>query len=354
MNERLERLAQIVKPAIRESTGGVEFTPNGLQFSRSFTALPPPMKIGGMRGTVKGFSLASARRLRETLFRCDFHPDGMGVVGLCFTLPKEATNQDGADVWSYMQRHPADGLVSLVWRKELQRNGREHYHAVAWSEGDNPLPVAGRLIRTWCKLVSKRCHDPETVRRRMMWVHTKDNDGWFDTSFEDQGLSPCVRSAAIANSIKSMPALTPIDGQGQGVRYLIDHSSKRKAHQANTVGRPWGVWRRESLPKLPHSESIYARLTPGEEVAIARILRKLSRYWVKAPCAFGWRWCRGRKFGHGKHIVADAMASQAVRRWMEELGIIDPVLFRHGRPKTSESACLPGLEETQGESGRRD
>lgn len=333
--EKPSRLAQIVKPQFIERRGNVELTPNGLRFTRSSTEIAQ-MKGGGIRGKVEGFSLASARRLRETLFRCDFRPAGMGVLGLCFTLPKEAKAGDGEDVWAYMRKHAKElfgGVVSLVWRKEVQRNGREHYHAVLWSSKPNPLPMAGALIRTWCKRVAAKCDNPDVVERKMLWTHFRGNDGFLDIDLPE---------GALIHVLESVPAFTVIDSQGQGVRYLIDHSSKHKKHQSATSGRAWGVWNRSRLPRLPSDASVHVRLSPREEMELARILRHLSRYWIQAPCVFGWRWCRGRQFKRGANIVADAMARDAVRRWMEKRGIIDPLLFRPARI-SNESPVLPGI-----------
>ena len=105
-------LAQIVKPQLKERHSNVELSPNGLSFTRSAILLPPPVNIGGKRGVVEGFSLASARRLRETLFKCDFRPEGMGVLGLCFTLPSEATNEDGEGAKSSTSRIVLPGSSS--------------------------------------------------------------------------------------------------------------------------------------------------------------------------------------------------------------------------------------------------
>lgn len=334
--EKPSRLAQIVKPQFIEREGNVELTPNGLRFTRA-SAFLPPMKGGGKRGKVEGFSLASARRLRETLFRCDFRPAGMGVLGVCFTLPKEAQPGDGEDVWGYMSNHAKTlfkEVVSLVWRKEVQRNGREHYHAVMWSSDPNPLPAAGSLVRTWCKRVSARCENPEAVERKMMYTHFRQNDGFLDVDLPE---------GVLQHVLESIPAFTVIDSQGQGVRYLIDHSSKHKRHQSNTTGRAWGVWNRSRLPRLQAGTSLYARLSPREELELARILRHLTRYWEHSPCVFGWRWRRGRQFKRGANIVADAMARDAVRRWMEQRGIIDAVLFPSNLPRHIEQPALPGV-----------
>lgn len=335
MHKTIDQSPHVVNPIITRRPGGVELTPNGIRFTRS--SRPEKMKGGGRRGKVEGFSYASARRLREKLFRCDFRPPVMGVVGVCFTLPPESSNSAGEDVWNFMRRHPPEDLVSLVWRKEVQRNGREHWHTVVWSRKPNPLPVVGALIRTWCKLVAKRCPNPEPVERRMLWSHFRGCNGVDYEAFFGPDL-PCAAFDQVCASVK---AITRIDSQGQGVRYLIDHSSKHKAYQAKTTGRPWGVWGDKRLPRLPDGTSIYARLDHKNEVELARILRRLSRYWVKVPCVFGWKWCRGRRFARGANILPDAMARDAVRLWLERRGIIKDANPPPPRPLRPVQPSLP-------------
>lgn len=283
--------------AVNPSAGSVELTPNGLQFRRTH---PVVSKTGGgKRGKVVGFSRASARRLRETLFRCDFHPKDMGVVGVCLTLPREAAPRVGEVVWKQIRTHLKlmPGLVSLVWRKEIQKNGREHFHIVLWSDSPYSLQTVGRLVRLWCRLVSKRCPHPKSVERRMIWAHCRGNASFFDaTPANHSSLSTAEREAGFAKLVTYLPCLTLIDSRGQGVRYLIEHSSRHKAYQAKVTGRAWGVWNRKRLPRVPLDASCHARLSQTEDVGLSRFLRKLSRYPIPAPCVFGWKWSRGRRF----------------------------------------------------------
>lgn len=315
--DTLASLARIVKPTFKDVPGSVELNPNGVRFTRaSFSIPPPPMKGGGKRGKVAGFSSASARRLRKTLFECDFRPKGFFVVGACFTLPSAAAAGVGEEVWEQMRRHYRnfDGLRSSVWRKEVQRNGREHYHAVLWFESANPLPAIRAMLRTWCNSVSRRCDDPEAVMRRMIWTHLR---GWDETWFEIDS----IPANAVARIIDSVPMLTLIDTQGRGVQYLVDHSSKHKRYQSETTGRAWGVWGRESLPRLPVDARKRVVLPQHVEIRLVRILRHLSRYWVPDPRApFGWRWCRGRRFKKGENILPSLSAAVAVQRWLKAEG----------------------------------
>lgn len=312
--------------------GGIELTPNGLKFQRTWRAIP--MMGGGKRGTIHGFSRAAARRLKETLFRCDFRAPGMFVVGVCLTLPREAAPGVGETVWKQIHRKQAriPSLVSLVWRKELQMNGREHYHAILWSDDPDTLKSVGTLVRMWCRLVAMRCPQPDRVERRMIWSHCRGNEKSFDVappplSGEDiAAQAQFWREEYLTQLVDSCPCLTPIDGQGRGVRYLIDHASQHKSYQALTTGRAWGIWHRARLPKIPPGASLLSRLTRSEEYALARLLRHLSRYRRSAPCVFGWKWHPGRRFARGSHIIPSALTRDVVRRWLEYYGVIGPIL----------------------------
>ena len=322
-------------------------TPNGLRFSRPRAVVPKTG--GGKRGKVKGFSRMSARRLRGTLFRCDFHPKDMGVVGVCLTLPPEAEPGVGESVWKQIQTHKDSipGLVSAVWRKEVQKKGREHYHVVVWSDDPYSLRTVGALVRLWCRLVSKRCPHPNSAERRMVWAHCRSNVSFFDAEPENpSSLSTSEREAGFEKLVAYLPCLTLIDSRGQGVRYLIEHSSRHKAYQAKVTGRAWGVWNRKRLPRVPPDASCHARLSRTEEVGLSRFLRKLSRYPIPAPCVFGWKWSRGRRFGGGTHIVPSATTRDAVQRWLGEQGIEPDVLGYMGS-YSSKSTVMPSAPTIQ-------
>lgn len=289
----------------------IDFTPNGLKFSRA--RRPVPMRGGGRRGKVTGFSRAAARRLRETLFRADFHPPGMGVLGVCLTLPREATAGVGTLVFERICKHSGriPGLVAAVWRKEVQRNGRPHFHLVVWGSDSHSLRTVGALVRTWCRLVAARCEHPERVERKMLTAHCAGNETLFDNT------SSALSLAELATFI---PCLTPIDPQGRGVNYLIGHGSRQKRFQAGTQGRAWGVWNRKKLPLIPPDASQTGVLNRSDEVALARVLRRLFRYPIPASCVFRRRLHRGRRFDFGSHIIPSITTGETVRRWMTSQG----------------------------------
>lgn len=306
--------------------GKVELTPNGLKFHRSGPV--KQKKGGGRRGKIRGLSLASARRLRERLFRCDYRPPGMGVLGVCLTLPREASRGVGEAVWAELRnlRKRISGLVALLWRKEIQRNGREHFHVVLWFDEPESLRTVGTLVRWWCRLVAKRCASPKATERKMLRSHCKGYDSAFDLpSFQS---SPSVWKVPYAQIVESMPCLTAINSDGRGIQYLVDHTSRHKSHQARTSGRAWGVWNRKQLPLMPSARSLHVRLRWSEEVALARLIRHLVRYPIKSRCIFGWHWHYGRRFDHGASVLPSPTKAAAVRRWLEEKGIDAHALYQ--------------------------
>jgi hypothetical protein len=307
-----------VKSRINHRPGGVELTPNGIRFSRA-TPVFRVTRGGGKRGTVRGFSPAAARRLRELLFCCDFHPKGKGVIGLCLTLPSEAAPGLGDAVWNQIRTHRKQfpGVLALIWRKERQRNGREHYHCILWTAADNPLPTAGALVKAWCRLVAKRCGEAVRIEKQMLWAHCRSNVRYFDTDLSNFPPSAPEREAEFAKLVSYLPCLTRIGCRGQGVQYLVEHVGRFKHLQAKTGGRAWGIWNRERLPKHPPGSSRHVLLSLSEDVELARILRRKSRYPIPAPCPFGWKLHRGRRFLQGTQIVASGEIRDAVQRWLE-------------------------------------
>ena len=305
------------KPVVNVRPGEVELTPNGIRYSRS-RPLVSATKGGGKRGKVQGFSRAAARRFRELLFRCDFHPKGMTVVGVCLTLPREAFPGVGEVIWSQMRTHckHLPGLVALVWRKELQGNGREHFHAVVWSDDTSSLRTVGALVKTWCRLVAKRCSNPKQTERRMLKAHCKGKAGLFDAV-----LLPSTGDTSLSKLIDAIPCLSAVDAIGKGVQYLIDHTSRYKRHQAKTTGRVYGVWNRKRLPMLPPEASRYVSLERPEEYATRRLLQRLTRFPMKVRCDFGTKMSRGRRFARGSQIIPSTGIRDAVGRLLESRGV---------------------------------
>lgn len=282
----------------------IRYSDNGVQVAR-----PPLPRRGGSgsppskRGKVVGFSLASARRLRRLLWSVDWS----GAWSLCLTVPDLEQASMGLpsaeECWVKLQMSKPSFLRSLIWRKEVQRNGNSHYHCLLWpAEGIDGLDCCSRLIEQWIEYASQprkfagivSADDVERLRQLIKKKMAK--------AHRIEGKRACCK---------------PCDGGYR--RYLADHQSKHKAYQASTVGRVWGVWQRRALPMVI---SVADTLSNSELLLVARALRKASRYRSPAPCPFGYRFAsRGiglRTIGEtnyfGKHAVA--LANDA-RRYLD-------------------------------------
>jgi hypothetical protein len=222
----------------------------------------------GKRGKVEGFSKASARRFRHLLFSVDYSH----AVAVTLTHPIMLDGMRGPEaafeaIRSNSCRMP--WLKSLIWRKEVTRAGMPHYHVVLFPVDDvAPLDAADALIASWIDA----CLDCWALPKGLEAVRDK----YRADMYEAHG----------KRAVKVM------DGSCY-VRYLLDHQSKHKVEQAHTSGRPWGVWNRVALPLVPGLSDDFD--SDAQYWAYSRILRKASRYLIKADCVFGRRHSRGRR-----------------------------------------------------------
>lgn len=276
---------------------------------RGGSGSPPPSK----RGKVVGFSFASARRLRRLLWSVDWS----GAWSLCLTVPDLEQASMGLpsaeECWCKLQNLRPAFLRSLIWRKEVQRNGNSHYHCLLWpAEGIDGLDCCSRLIDQWIEYASQPrkfagMMSADDVERLLQFIKAK-----MAKAHRIEGKRACCK---------------PCDGGYR--RYLADHQSKHKAYQANTVGRAWGVWQRRALPMVI---SFADTLSNSELLLVARALRKASRYRSPAPCPFGYHYASGgrnlRPIGETNYFGkrSDALAADVarylalVRRWANPIG----------------------------------
>lgn len=226
-------------------------------------------KVGQVakRGKVKGFSRASARRMRQFVFRLDYSD----AVAVTLTHPVVMDGMRGPEAAFDAMRKVSKRfpwLRALLWRKEVQRNGNAHYHTVLW-------PSVG----VDCRFAAEEFLN-----------------AWIDTCLAGWDVPSCFvdsvrQSMERAHHDKKSPAVRVMPGSCY-VRYILDHSSKHKREQAQTTGRAWGVWNRANLKFVIPKEY---DLTEHQFYVTNRILRKVCRYALKAPCSFGWKHSRGRR-----------------------------------------------------------
>lgn len=334
--------------------------------------MPKPEELQhAKRGTVKGFSHASANRLRNLLFPLDYDC----AFGIALTAPPWATvsPEKAFDAIS-RNKSRCGGLRSLIWRKEVTAKGISHYHAIVFlQQARKPAKASDETAQGQFEPtrqehqnlddVSRGTRGRESARVRTSLeadVQGGDNlpvavaddasavDGPdFGTLMRVQkwlvdewakALIPrlCPARVAIACKSRMMPANTEagrdmvrqvnlraknltLITSANAVQYLCDHTSKHKAYQSRTTGRAWGVWFKSRLPVLDIPRHNLAAL-PGRIVRRIQIaLGKMSRYWFKdESCPFGYRWSHPRRFsGQGKRVLFRPGAASAISRMVD-------------------------------------
>ena len=235
---------------------GVRYRPAGMTWAGQ---LPPEREAGD----IKGWSLASRRRMREWLMTHN-GPEGWSSVAVDLTFPAlpvgspdvVITRQDAISVFRAFAMRLTRAGWGLVWRLEVQPRKdtkradlrgipQPHYHCI----GVCPPGV-----------------DPMSSR-----------DHWLAVL----GPRGAVRGAAD----HAARVAVCDDWTGARIRYLHDHASKAKLDQiAVGWGRHWGVIGRG---RFEEESGRRINLSWGEEKEAARILRKLIRRRIVDPNAAG-------------------------------------------------------------------
>ena len=242
---------------------------------------------GMKRSTIKGWSAASVRRLREELFKYHLGSDEY-LLGFTGTLPGNVPDEfwkGYADDFrklierfriSFMRRFPKS---YLVYRVELQQRGAPHIHAIVHFHKDDLLSDMGlKPSAVTPSAVGMAAFD---IKR--LWLDSVDLDSMPD------------RRAIDDWRFRKYGAKTEAVNRDGMMRYLSDHASKRKQAQLGWKGRQWGVFGKANrvpyeVLKVP-SEVLGSPL----EVQMMRYVRRLQRYRQPCDCQFGSRLVGGRR-----------------------------------------------------------
>ena len=220
---------------------------------------------GVKRGEVKGFSLASVRRLRELLLT-KYIPSAT-VVGITLTVPWKDVAGDSCRLFraaverfrkAFQRKYPHS---AMIYRVELQKRGMPHLHAVCYfAEGDT-------FDATW-----------------FTFAWWKQGFGSLYDGSMGADLAHGVKCEMMGNNCTRL------------VQYLCDHASKKKQAQLGWEGRQWGVFAPKNLVSRP-STKLPPFPTPRAEGYFWRLIHRFTRYRVKGRgnCPFGYRYTHPRR-----------------------------------------------------------
>ena len=270
----------------------------------------PPKTNNKTRGNIKGFSSHSSQRFRELLYKVDWV--NYQTFGITLTVPQWSNANATEEFGKIAKSYPREYSTPLIWRKEVQSNGKEHYHCIIiGTDLVSLLNEANKLIRQWrnivCKLIDK----------------TK-----FKELHPDK--KPTQKQArSLKDYADSKGALKYIESTSDALGYLCDHTSKHKEYQAQTEGRAWGVINRKKLPLVVPQEVDLSGLDERQVSNILKYTRRMSQ--KRIPCQkalFGYRLSHGRMVANkGQHVVFSQSIAQAVNRLIEHYKQLEPVPF---------------------------
>lgn len=249
------------------------------------------LKKNQKRGNIQGFSRRSCGRLRKALIRYDFSR----CITMALTAPPYAPKSPETVLdWirDHMDRIGKD--VAIVWRKEVTRIGTTHYHLIVWA---NDLRTAfDRLVEVWANGLFPRDFDYLSIKEDLYESIKRYPDGKF---YNHSMYLWILEQLALGNTrldpnqvakvpfkdfceycrskVREVNEHQDTNYQEVGInyiKYILDHTSKHKDYQAQTVGRAWGMINRAAIPLSSFTDT---DLSPHQYDIFLRILGKMSR-----------------------------------------------------------------------------
>ena len=234
---------------------------------RGFVFVPNCLKDPNrqQRGEITTFSTHARKRLRKCMLT-ESIPDAERL-GVTYTLPwkgkdfaplmdefRECWNRFGV---SFRRAFPNS---AMIYRVELQQNGKPHIHALTYIKYPDGIPVLGDAPA----------------------VSSTDGNAVFGlTAMALQDLwsksVPDLHHGSIIGFMRYGVKVEPPKNDGAMMRYICDHTSKHKQAQLGYKGKQWGKIGQSNLVKatasiLPDFES------DRHEILFRRMLRKVMRY----------------------------------------------------------------------------
>ena len=269
----------------------IDFFPGGVKITSPAT-VDLPRKGGGDRGTVKGWSSSSRRRMRE--FLIEHKPgEGLDVYGVTLTVPgPPITPQESAHLFDHFSKNfVTRNGCGMVWRLEAQKRGAVHWHGILSSRHRLPVPWLGACL-------------PAAVALRLYWLQALRVLGKVEWKQEYKGGT--VEGNSTRDEIPGAE-IYAVDvqadgGRGAWMRYLQDHATKAKQEQiAEGFGRHWGVVGRKCFERSRPVES-HQFTSRKTFTRFLRAYRRLtcpvmSHRWRREKSKFNSRPFAGRSLG---------------------------------------------------------
>lgn len=255
------------------------------------------------RGEINEFTAGARRRLRAALLELSI-PDAFRC-GITLTVPWKGNDfAPLMEEWrqcldrfskSFRRRFPNS---AYIFRVELQQRGAPHAHALAYIAREDLAAVAGPAASAGpgAAALGLACVGFEVRRIWSASVHDLHRGSL--RAFNKRG----AKVEALAST-------------GAMLRYVADHTSKRKQAQLGYKGKQWGIIGKENLVKaegdvLPPPRNDY------HWAVFLRMLRKAMRYRITAK---NHHWKRLPPFGSvlrgSRRMVGDFyISSREVRR----------------------------------------
>lgn len=303
---------------------------------------------GGKRGKIVRWSSHSRARLQRAL-QTMAPPAGWYTVGATFTIPGPVLPMATVQaLWHDFSLFAFKRGIGMIWRAEVQERGALHWHALAiGGPGDYPLFTQGKRCKGFSVTVPEWSETGPTVLGSLLGLYWMDalrqlgpqtydppyrggNGTWENgiTHVSDLTALPGAQEYAYDYSGACTPGRArsarpglPAPG-GAWLRYLQDHTSKRKQAQiGENIGRHWGIVGR----------SLFAEAQPRHQVALTRwdyhrIRRTLAR-WARprirddrAPFGwrYGWQTAKGTGAGASRWFMPGHLAEKVVA-WVRTL-----------------------------------
>lgn len=280
---------------------------------------------GGIRGTVKGFSYASRRRMRHFLMTHDM-PDRL-LFNVTFTFPTTDINDDQEKlIFENWSRQAVKSDWSAVWRLQVQKRGARHWHLLIGVRPEGIGTPAVQRLR------------PD-LSAKLLWqlgaMHIRDSWAEACNSIGEVGIKVTSRrygAAAMGRGLISAATgfnKHAVDVQGDYAagredreeksgqvggawcRYLCDHAT-RTSQEAVGKGRQWGIVGRKGFVQV-YPDEVY-KLDVHQYARFRRAYERLataSR--IALDSVFGTK--LGRRVKRGRRgTAASFVKPETVRR----------------------------------------